>query len=116
VSGFGKLPHLAFILSGQVTLVPEAESSSVHGGHLKTVVPVIPDAPIGKFHLTLYGGKRGYLTNTRSLCASPAVTTVEYGAQSGKELNQRVTTKTACGSKSKAKAKKKARKHRQRRN
>ena len=24
VSGFGKLPHLAFILAGQVTLIPEA--------------------------------------------------------------------------------------------
>ena len=32
-------------------------------------VPVVPDAPIGHFRLTLFGGKRGYLTNTRSLCA-----------------------------------------------
>jgi hypothetical protein len=109
VSGFGKLPHLAFILGGQVTLIPEAESKSVNQGHLKTSVPIIPDAPIGKFHLTLFGGKRGYLTNTRSLCASPAVTTVEYVAQSGKKMTERVTAKTACGSK--AKAKKKARKH-----
>jgi hypothetical protein len=106
VSGYGKLPHLAFILNGQVMLVPEAESSSVNGGHLKTVVPVVPDAPIGHFHLTLYGGKRGYLVNTRSLCAAPAVTTVEYVAQSGKKYTQRVATKSACGSKSKAKAKK----------
>jgi hypothetical protein len=98
VSGYGKLPHLAFILGGQVTLIPEAESSSVKGGHLKTVVPVIPDAPIGKFHLTLYGGKRGYLTNTRGLCSSSAVTTVEYIAQNGKKRTQRVTAKTACGS------------------
>jgi hypothetical protein len=105
VSGFGKLPHLAFILGGQVTLIPEAESKSVDQGHLRTSVPIIPDAPIGKFHLTLYGGKRGYLTNTRSLCASPAMTTVEYIAQSGKHLTQRVTAKTACGSKSKSKAK-----------
>jgi hypothetical protein len=103
VSGYGKLPHLAFILGGQVLLIPEAESKSVDQGHLRTSVPIIPDAPIGKFHLTLYGGKRGYLANTRSLCASPAVTTVEYVAQSGKKLTQRVTTKAACGSKSKAK-------------
>ena len=32
VSGFGVLPHLAFILGGQVTLMPEAESSSVKTG------------------------------------------------------------------------------------
>jgi hypothetical protein len=101
VSGFGKLPHLAFILAGQVTIVPEAMSSSVKGGHLKTVVPVVPDAPIGHFRLTLFGAKKGYLQNTRSLCAAAAVTTVEYVAQSGKTLTQRVQAKTACGAKTK---------------
>jgi hypothetical protein len=106
VSGFGKLPHLAFLLEGQVTLVPEAESSSVKGGHLKTVVPIVPDAPIGKFHLTLYGGNRGYLTNTRSLCAAKSVTSVEYVAQSGRKLTQQVTTKTACKAKPKKHKKK----------
>jgi hypothetical protein len=110
VSGYGKLPHLAFILAGQVMLIPEAESRAINNGHLKTTVPVIPDAPVGKFHLTLFGGKRGYLTNTRSLCSGAATTTVEYVAQSGKKVSQRVTTKTACGSASKAK-KAKARKH-----
>ena len=70
VSGFGKLPRLAFILDGQVRLVPQAESFSKNG-QLTTVVPVIPDAPIGYFKLDLLGGKQGYLVNTRSLCASP---------------------------------------------
>jgi hypothetical protein len=97
VSGFGKLPHVVFILNGQVLIMPEAESSSVKGGHLKTVVPVVPDAPIGHFRLKLYGGKKGYLVNTRDLCASAATTTIEYTAQSGKKLTQSVATKTACG-------------------
>ena len=65
VSGFGVLPHLAFILGGQVMLTPEAESSSVQGGRLKTVVPVIPDAPIGHFLFTLFGGKQGYSQTPR---------------------------------------------------
>jgi hypothetical protein len=104
VSGYGKLPHLAFILGGQVTIIPEAESSSVKGGHLKTLVPVIPDAPIGHFRLTLYGGKQGYVINTRNLCASPSVTTVEYKAQNGKKLTQKVTTKAACGKGAKRRA------------
>jgi hypothetical protein len=105
VSGYGVLPHVAFILAGQVTIVPEAESTSVKGGHLKTVVPVIPDAPIGHFRLTLFGKNQGYITNTRDLCVSPAVTTVEYAAQNGKSLTQRVKAKTACGSKAAAKHK-----------
>jgi hypothetical protein len=103
VSGYGKLPHLAFILAGQVTIIPEAESSSVKGGHLKTVVPVIPDAPIGHFRLTLYGGKKGYVTNTRSLCASKTVTVVQFRAQNGKKLTRKVRTKAKCGKTSKRK-------------
>ena len=34
VSGFGKLPRVAFILDGQVRVIPQAESASVRGGHL----------------------------------------------------------------------------------
>ncbi len=96
VSGFGVLPHIVFILGGQVTLLPEAESSSVKGGHLKTVVPVVPDAPIGHFRLTLFGGSQGYLTNTASLCFAQTAVTVEYAAQNGKTLTQRVAPRTAC--------------------
>jgi len=99
VSGFGKLPHLAFILAGQVTLIPEAESSSVNGGFLKTLVPVVPDAPIGHFQLTLFGGKQGYLVNTRDLCAAAATASVEFQGQNGKKRIQRVKTKAACGGK-----------------
>ncbi len=109
VSGFGLLPHLAFILGGQVMLTPEAESSSVKDGRLKTVVPVIPDAPIGHFRFTLFGGSHGYLANTESLCGTPIVSAVEFAAQNGKKLTQAVKTKTACGTK---KAKRKGRSHR----
>jgi hypothetical protein len=96
VSGFGKLPHVAFILMGQVTIIPQAESSSVKGGFLRTVVPVVPDAPIGHFRLDLLGGKQGYLVNTRSLCSSPAMVTVQYKAHNGKSLEQHIRAKTAC--------------------
>ena len=118
VSGFGGgqgksvLPHLAFILGGQVTIVPEAETSSVSGGHLKTVVPTIPDAPIGHFRLTLYGGSQGYLSNTRSLCSAPAVSAVSFNGQNGKSLTQQVRTKTACKAKAKHKRRAKHRGHR----
>jgi hypothetical protein len=95
VSGKGGLPRLAFILNGQVSLVPRAKSSSVEGA-LKTVVPTVPDAPIGDFRLTVFGGKKGYLINTRSLCAQPVVSTVEYVAQSGKVLTQKIKAHAAA--------------------
>ena len=90
-------------------MIPEAESASVENGHLKTTVPVVPDAPIGHFRLTLLGGKKGYITNTRGLCGAPAVSTVEYIAQNGKKLIQKAKAKTACGSSGK-KARHQARK------
>jgi hypothetical protein len=97
VSGKGGLPRLAFVLDGQVPLVPRAKSSSVAGGALKTVIPTVPDAPIGRFQLTLFGGKRGYLINTRSLCSAPVVSAIEYVAQNGKKLTQNVKAKAPCG-------------------
>jgi hypothetical protein len=97
VSGFGKLPRVAFILAGQVTIVPQAESKSVNDGHLQTTVPVIPDAPVGHFRLTLLGGSKGYLVNTRSLCIGAVSSKISYVGQNGRKHRERVRTKTPCG-------------------
>jgi hypothetical protein len=99
VSGFGKLPRLVFILDGQVTIMPQARSSSVRRGHLKTTVPVIPDAPVGHFQLNLLGGSQGYLVNTKSLCSvrDKPVAIVEFDGQNGKSRTQRVRVGAACG-------------------
>jgi hypothetical protein len=101
VSGYGQLPHVAFILGGQVTVIPQAESVTVGPGRLRTTVPVIPDVPIGHFQLTLFGGKQGYLTNTQSLCSRAPAASVEFSGQNGKHTTQRVALKTACPSKPK---------------
>jgi hypothetical protein len=98
VSGGGGLPRLAFVLNGQVDLLPRAESRTVGGrGRLQTTVPVVPDAPVGHFHLLVSGGSSGYLTNTRSLCARSPVVQVGFEAQNGKAFRQSVKIKTACG-------------------
>jgi len=96
VSGSGGLPRLAFLLKGQVDLLPRAESKSVRGGRLQTTVPVVPDAPIGHFHLLVYGGKQGYLANTRSLCAHAPMIGVRFNGQNGKSRKLKVRVRTAC--------------------
>ena len=96
VSGGGGLPRLAFVLDGQVSILPRAETKSTPAGALRTVVPTVPDAPIGHFRFTLFGGKAGYIVNTRDLCSSPTITTVEYTGQNGKLVTQRVKAKAAC--------------------
>jgi hypothetical protein len=100
VSGSGGLPRLAFILNGQVNLVPRAETTTV-GGRLKTTAPVIPDAPIGHFSLTVFGGKSGYLINTRNICNHRPVIAVGYVGQNGKTTSQKIEVKTRCGKKQK---------------
>ncbi len=102
VSGSGGLPRLAFVLDGQVSLLPRAETSTITtpsgAGKLTTTVPVVPDAPIGHFQMTVFGGKTGYLVNTRDLCAKAPVAKVEYTGQNQKAFTQNVTIGAAgCG-------------------
>ena len=97
VSGAGGLPRLAFLLDGQVNIVPRAESKTIAGSRLQTTVPVVPDAPIGHFHLVVFGGKHGYLANTRNLCRQAPVVEVIFGAQNGRSRTQRIKVKVACG-------------------
>jgi hypothetical protein len=98
VSGAGGLPRLAFILNGQVDLVPRAESVTIKGGRLKTTVPVVPDAEVGHFMLRIFGGKHGYLANTRQLCGGhrPKIA-VAYEGQNGSSRSQKVALKAPCG-------------------
>jgi len=104
VSGSGGLPKLAFILDGQVDLLPRAESKTVSGNRLQTTVPVVPDAPIGHFHLIVFGGKHGYLANTRDLCVHTPIVKVAYVAQNGRTRSESLKVKSPCG-KSKARRK-----------
>ncbi len=103
VSGSGGLPRLAFVLNGQVDLLPRADTKTLGSGQLQTTVPVVPDAPIGNFHLTIFGGKNGYLINTRSLCTKPPIDRVDYTAQNGKSFSQKVKVDASCGKSSKRK-------------
>jgi hypothetical protein len=104
VSGSGGLPRLAFILNGQVNLVPRAETRTVRGGRLQTTAPVVPDAPIGHFRLTVFGGEKGYLINTRDICAQAPVVRVGFTGQNGKTEAQKMKIKTACSDAQKRRA------------
>jgi hypothetical protein len=104
VSGSGGLPRLAFILNGQVKLVPRADTRTV-GGRLKTTASVVPDAPIGHFSLTIFGGGKGYLINTRDICRKAPMTKIEYTAQNGVAFNESIPVRTSCAKKSSARHK-----------
>ena len=102
VSGSGGLPRLAFILDGQVTLIPRADTTT-KGGRLHTTVPVVPDAPIGHFSLKIFGGKTGYLVNTRDICANRPVIAIAFNGQNEKSATTRAKVEVPCGKKAKRK-------------
>ena len=96
VPGSGGLPRLAFLLNGQVNLLPRADAKTVKGGRLRTTVPVVPDAPIGHFHLVVFGGKQGYLGNTRDICEHPPIVRIGFTGQNGRTSAQKVIPETSC--------------------
>jgi hypothetical protein len=86
-SGSG-LPDLLADLRGQVNIRLRGVIGASKG-RLKTVFPLVPDVPVSKFAITMKGGKRGLLTNTRDLCKGPVFSYLNFKAQNGKKLKKK---------------------------
>jgi hypothetical protein len=71
---------LRLLLRGRVT---------DRNGRLGIVLDSLPDVPLSKAILTLPGGRRGIVVNSRSLCAAGAAT-ARFSAHSGKQRQLRV--------------------------
>jgi len=56
---------------------------------IKNVFYPVPDVPVSKFVLTMKGGKRGLLVNSRDLCAKPSFSFMNFKAQNGKKLRKK---------------------------
>jgi hypothetical protein len=68
-SSDNELPDLLVDLRGQVNIHLRGVISSKNA-RLKTVFRKTPDVPVNKFVLTMKGGNRGLLVNSRNLCQS----------------------------------------------
>jgi hypothetical protein len=83
------LPDIVMDLNGQVRLIVVGHVDSVRKkgsgtSRLRTTFNVVPDAPVSKVALRLFGGKRGLLVNSRNLCAAPRRAKVVMDGQNGK--------------------------------
>jgi hypothetical protein len=65
------LPDLVASLRGQFEIDLVGRTDSVRG-RIRNTFDLLPDVPVSKFILTVRGGKRGILTNSRDLCAKRA--------------------------------------------
>jgi hypothetical protein len=117
--GERELPDMVVDLNGQihVTLVGFIDSVGKKGSEtrrVRTRFQSVPDAPVSKFVLKLYGGKKGLIENSKNLCGKavgPA--TVQFGAQNGLTRNFDTALKTSCKKKKKGKGSSKRRSARQ---
>jgi hypothetical protein len=55
-----------------------------------------PDAPVSRFELNFFGGKRGLLVNSTNLCAKQRTAKLTFGAQNGKRQVTDVPIATGC--------------------
>jgi hypothetical protein len=108
VSSDHELPDLLADLRGQVNVQLHGVISAAKA-RIKNVFYPLPDVPVSKFVLTMKGGKKGLLVNSRDLCARPSFSFMNFKAQNGKKLRtKRLPLKVpACGA-----GKKHSKKHR----
>jgi hypothetical protein len=104
------LPDLVIKLKGPASQPLEFDLvgriDSVRGAFRNTF-ETVPDAPVSRFHLQLFGGKRGPLVLSEGLCKDPRAKVGLVG-QNGKRHDTNARMETSCP----AKKKKRGRKHR----
>ena len=90
------LPDLVADLHGQVDVELDSRTDSVHG-HIRNTFDATPDVPVSKLILTLRGGKKGLLVNSRNQCTRKKQRAiVRLKAQNGKKLNLRPRLRAPC--------------------
>jgi hypothetical protein len=89
VSSNHVLPDLLADLNGQVEIQLHGVIKSVKGGRIRTTFAPIPDVPVGKFTLTMQGGKKGLIQNSRNLCTHKYFSKLNFLAQNGKHLTKK---------------------------
>jgi hypothetical protein len=112
VSSNHTLPDLLADLEGQVDIQLHGVIGSVKHGHIRTTFAPIPDVPVSKFTLTMQGGKKGLLINSRNLCDHKYFSKLNLLAQNGKHLiKKRLPLGVAACPGAKKPKKKTAKKH-----
>lgn len=93
------LPDLVVKLKGpesqpiEVDLVGRTDSVK---GALRNTFEAVPDVPVTRFHLELFGGKRGLVVLSRNICSKTYRATVQMDGQNGKVFDTAPKVRTSC--------------------
>jgi hypothetical protein len=88
VPGKHVLPDLLVDLKGQVDVRLRGATKTTHG-RLRNTFDMVPDVPVSKFALTIFGGKRGVLLTSSDLCRGRQTLKASLKAQNGRHLRPR---------------------------
>jgi hypothetical protein len=105
-SSSNPLPDLVAALHGQIDVDLVGRIDSKNGG-IRTTFDAVPDAPVSKFVLTMQGGKKGLLENSKNLCNSVNRADVKFTAQNGMTANSKPVLASKCKKAKKGKSAKK---------
>lgn len=99
--GERELPDIVADLRGSihVTLVGFIDSVKLKGTEssgVRTRFLSVPDAPVTRFTMSLYGGKRGLLVNSQNLCKKPRRVSIDLAAQNGRVKRTNPVIDTSC--------------------
>jgi hypothetical protein len=104
-SSSNPLPDLVAALHGQIDVDLVGRIDSKNGG-IRTTFDAVPDAPVSRFVLTMQGGKKGLLENSKNLCKSVNKADVKFTAQNGMTANSKPVLTNGCKKHGKAKGNK----------
>jgi hypothetical protein len=90
------LPDLVADLRGQVRVALVGRIDSAKNGGMRSTFDSVPDAPVSKFIITLKGGKKGLLVNSRNICAQTYRATARFTAHNGLTANSSPALKASC--------------------
>jgi len=97
--GDRELPDLVADLRGQIRVTVVGFIDSVNG-RVRTRFLSVPDAPVTKFNMNLFGGSRGLIENSQDLCKRKRHVELHFKAQNGRTLDANPAIKIKCGKKS----------------
>lgn len=70
-------------------------------GRIRNTFDIVPDAPVTSFTLTMQGGRKGLIINSRNLCRRPGRNraVAEFDGHNGKVKDWRPVVRARCGGK-----------------
>jgi len=97
-SSSNPLPDLVATLhSGRIDVNLVGKIDSVGDGQIRNSFDVVPDAPVKSFTLTMQGGKKGLILNSKNLCRTINKAKAEFTGQNGKHIVLKPVVKPKCG-------------------